>query len=112
MKTPELTPKYKEITFSSKADFNEWLKKTTHVEVKFEDHGQDLLKMWIAKNGEIIHCNMQASVYNGLFVNLEALLEFTPIEINIYPNSPTSFERMGGLIVESIELESLKRHLS
>lgn len=64
---------FKEITFKSETEFNKWLEKTTHKKIFFKDKGQDLLKIWIAESGEILHANLQCSIWNGRFVNMENL---------------------------------------
>lgn len=58
---------YKNAKFPEKA-FEGWLKRTTTQIVEFEDNGQDLLKIWISKEGEILHANLQTSIWCGLFV--------------------------------------------
>lgn len=98
METIDFTPKYKNQAFNTKKEFEEWLEKTTHKQLVFEDHGQDLQRMFIADNGEIIHCDFQARIYNGLFVNLEALEEFTPVQIW----EDGQWKRKLGLVIEEV----------
>ena len=43
--------------------------------------GQDVRKIWVAESGEILHCDIQAKLYNGKFVNMVELSEFCPLEI-------------------------------
>ena len=69
--------KFKEITFKTEADFNEWLEKTTFKKIFLKDKGQDLMKLWISESGEILNANMQSSIWNGRFVNLETLAKNT-----------------------------------
>ena len=76
-----MIPIYKEKKFSDVQEFKKWLNKTTYKVVKFKDLGQDLLDMYIAKNGEIIHCNLQSYIYNGRFINMNKLKQSIPIEI-------------------------------
>ena len=68
-----MNSQFKEITFKSEAEFNEWLEKTTYKKIFFKDKGQDLMKIWIAESGEILHANLQSSIWNGRFVNMENL---------------------------------------
>lgn len=69
--------KFKEITFKSETEFNEWLEKTTHKKIFLKDKGQDLMKLWVSESGEILHANMQSSIWNGRFVNMETLAKNT-----------------------------------
>lgn len=65
---------YEKLTFKSREEFYAWLKKTTKWKVQFEDHGQDFLQWWIAKNGEVIHCEpFQASIWNGTKVDKQSI---------------------------------------
>ena len=68
---------FKEITFKSEKEFNEWLEKTTHKKIFLKDKGQDLMKLWVSESGEILHANMQSSIWNGRFVNMETLAKNT-----------------------------------
>ena len=68
---------FKEITFKSETEFNEWLEKTTYKKIFFKDKGQDLMKIWIAESGEILHANLQSSIWNGRFVNMKTLAKNT-----------------------------------
>lgn len=68
---------FKEITFKSETEFNGWLEKTTHKKIFLKDKGQDLMKLWVSESGEILHANMQSSIWNGRFVNMETLAKNT-----------------------------------
>lgn len=68
---------FKEITFKSQTEFNEWLEKTTHKKIFLKDKGQDLMKLWVSESGEILHANLQSSIWNGRFVNMETLAKNT-----------------------------------
>ena len=68
---------FKEITFKSETEFNEWLEKTTQKKIFLKDKGQDLMKLWVSESGEILHANMQSSIWNGRFVNMETLAKNT-----------------------------------
>lgn len=68
---------FKEITFKSETEFNEWLEKITHKKIFLKDKGQDLMKLWVSESGEILHANMQSSIWNGRFVNMDTLAKNT-----------------------------------
>ena len=73
-------PQYKNKTFKSKEDFNNWLKSKTEIKIVFEDNGQDFLEWFVDKNGEVLHSDMQSIVWNGKMVDL--------IKIKIGKNLP------------------------
>lgn len=81
MENTLLEPKYKEVVFSTQEEFEDWLASTTYKELIFDDLGQDLRRMHIDERGEILHCNYHGRIYNGSFVNLKELEEFTPVQI-------------------------------
>lgn len=80
----EKIPQYKELTFRNQSQLDAWLHETTHWIIELTDEGQDLLKLWIAANQEIINTNTQQSVWCGTFVNMisakkdSALLMWNP----------------------------------
>lgn len=61
----DLTSQYRDLQFVTEAKFNTWLKKTTKNIIHLEDNGQDLLTIHVDSRGEILHCNLQGSVWNG-----------------------------------------------
>lgn len=65
---------YRDLRFSTPADFNAWLKDKTEYVVEFEDHGQDFLHWWIDDRGEVLHSDLQSSVWNGSMVDLDSLV--------------------------------------
>lgn len=75
------TPIYKHLTFGSPMLFDKWRAETATILVDFRDNGQDLLRIWIAGNGEIIDCNLQAWVWNGKFVKLDELVTGQGIQL-------------------------------
>ena len=89
---------YQNLQFDDREAFNGWLDETTHCTVEFQDMGQDLIKIWVAQSGEILHANLQASIWNGRFVNMESLTDFAPI----YLQKKDDWIRMEGLIAEKI----------
>lgn len=64
---------FKEITFKSETEFNEWLEKTTHKKIFFKDKGQDLMKLWVSESGEILHANMQSSIWKREYFTAKAM---------------------------------------
>lgn len=76
----QLIPEFKSLKFNSEKEFIEWLTKTTYKKIHFKDNGQDLLIIWIADTGEILHANLQASIWDGKFVNLENMDKNTNIQ--------------------------------
>lgn len=76
-----MKPQNKHLTFASQEAFNNWLNATTHRTITFEDDGQDLLKIWIAKTGEILHANLQAGIWKGRFVHLKSLHIGKPLRL-------------------------------
>jgi len=95
----KLIPKYATLKFNSKKEFDKWLKETTFKEIIFADFQQDLLKMWVAESGEILHCDFHSRLYNGKFVNIDELAEFTPLQIL----TNGEWERMNGLLIDEIK---------
>jgi len=67
-------PEHRDKKFKSKTEFGRWLSITSTHEIHFADEGQDALIWYIDKGGEVLHCEpFQASVWNGVIVDLEAL---------------------------------------
>ena len=65
---------FEKLKFKNKEDFYKWLSKTTKWKIRFEDHRQDFLEWWIAKNGEVIHsAPFQSSVWNGTKVDTKSI---------------------------------------
>ena len=83
---------FKEITFKSEKEFNEWLEKTTHKKIFLKDKGQDLMKLWVSESGEILHANMQSSIWNGRFVNMETLAK--NINLCLWNNQTSEWDVM------------------
>ena len=76
-----LKPKYVTQKFKTKKEFSEWLANTTFKKLILSNLGQDMRKIWVAESGEILHCDFQSSFYNGKFVNMAELSEYSPLEI-------------------------------
>lgn len=77
-----MEPKYKDLTFKSKEEFEKWLEKTATMKIKFEDDGQDFLEWWIDDRGEVLHSDLQARIWNGKMVDVENMTvgEFLPLQ--------------------------------
>ena len=64
---------HKNKKFKKHEVFEKWLNNFTAAEVYFKDNGQDLLHIYIDSGGEILHCNLQAAIWNGTVVDLKTL---------------------------------------
>lgn len=82
---------FKDKSFKDKVDFEKWLKAKTAYIIHFEDKGQDCLNWHIDKGGEVLHANLQASVWNGQIVDLEELKPKKNIGVMDSDNQRTKF---------------------
>lgn len=73
MKKQKYYPEFKNKTFKSKELFEKWLRKMTEYEIEFVDKGQDCLKWYIDKGGEVLHSRLQSFVWNGNIVDFNHL---------------------------------------
>ena len=64
-------PKHLGRVFNHVDEFNGFLMMYTHVIIELADNGQELGKLWIDKEGEIIHSNNDELL--GEFVDMENL---------------------------------------
>lgn len=96
-------PKHQDKTFNSKEEFEDWLEANTKFEVEFVDRGQDLLKIHLDNYGEVLHCNLQASVWNGLIAIVKRLKPGKPI-IFYKEDEPTVY---WNLIVEKVTVHEV-----
>jgi len=64
---------YKELKFRDEQSFKDWLKRKAEYIIKFKDNGQDCLEWFLDIGGEVLHANLQASIWNGHCVNLSKL---------------------------------------
>jgi len=94
--------KHKYLTFNTLFQFKKWLKATTAYQITFEDKGQDLLQIWIDKDGEILHANLQVSIWIGRMVEVKKLAVGKPINIWVKDH----WEPYNGLIVKTKTAES------
>ena len=75
-------PKFKDLKFESHKDLEKWLKSNSKFILELQDKGQDLLKIWVHKTGEILDCNANQNLYLGEFVDLEKLEKGKPIVVS------------------------------
>lgn len=65
---------YKDLKFSSESEFKKWLKEKTKYIVHFDSNDFDPTEWHLDERGEVLHSNLQASLWNGRMVDLTALL--------------------------------------
>jgi hypothetical protein len=68
-------PQHKDRKFPNKEEFDRWLKNTTAYLIEFVPHGQDVQRWWVDENGEVLHSDFQASIWNGNMINITMLKE-------------------------------------
>lgn len=66
-------PQFKDKKFGNVDAFQSWLLDNTKVKIIFKFKGQDMMIMHLHKSGEIIHCDYDADLFCGRFVNLDML---------------------------------------
>jgi hypothetical protein len=88
----KMQSQFKEKKFESETEFEEWLKKKTHKKIFLKNKGQDKMKIYVSKSGEIIHANKQCSIWNGKFINMETLKKNT--NIRMWNNETSEWETM------------------
>jgi len=91
---------YTDTKFKVKGEFEDWLQKTTRYKIHFKDKGQDCLLWWVDKGGEVLHANLQSTVWNGKLVDLFNLVVGEGIGIMDVERRGTLFT---DFIVEKIE---------
>ena len=64
---------FRNLKFTSKEDFDKWLKENTFITIDLYDLGQDIQKIWIHKTGEILNCDFSSLIYAGKFVDTTKL---------------------------------------
>lgn len=98
--TPRKKPKYRELKFASDREFNAWLKTVADRSIYFQDFQQDLQKIIVDKEGEILHANLQTDIWCGKFVNLEYLVIGKPVMM--WDNDDRIWNTMSRLVIEEI----------
>lgn len=81
LKKQKYWSKVKNKSFKTRKGFNDWLKRLTAYKIDFKDFGQDCLTWYLDEGGEVLHANLQASVWNGKIVDLSLLKEDRNIEL-------------------------------
>lgn len=95
-------PKYRDHRFETEELFEQWLHQIAKKQIIFRDHQQDLTSIWIDEEGEILHANLQTSIWCGKIVNIASLKLFTPIEI--WDKDLNCFDTFHRLVPEEINL--------
>ena len=82
---------YKYKKFKTESGFKKWLKKTARYEILFQDNGQDCLNWIIDEGGEILHSNLQSSIWNGKIVSFFDLMIGKPSGTLVVEEETTQF---------------------
>lgn len=93
-------PKYKHLRFKTDISFKVFLKETSTIKILFEDQGQDVLTMWIDDRGEVLHSDLQSTIWTGKFIKTETLIQGLPVEI--YMPEFSGWRKMEKLKVENL----------
>lgn len=94
--------KFKDIVFKSEKEFSSQL--TTNMKYIVElDGSQDLSKIWVHESGEILHCNMQASVWNGAFIDIKKSEEECRLWL-YHPSYDKDYKLMDFIVEKIIEV--------
>lgn len=96
----DFVSQYKGISFSSEDHFKLWLDDTAYAIIEFEDHGQDLIKIWVDEYGEIINAYMQYKFWLGRFINIEIAQSY--YSLYIYDADYGMWRRIPELIVKDV----------
>lgn len=73
IKKQKTKPKFKEVTFKDKAEYNDWLRRNGKFRIEFKDEGQVLLWWVIDAGGEVLLVNDQVWIWRGTIVDLESI---------------------------------------
>lgn len=65
--------KYRRLRFPDQDAFNLWLSEKARKIIHLKDVGQDMHKIWIDEEGEILHTDFHSHKMNGKFINLDVL---------------------------------------
>lgn len=96
--------KYRNLKFETDKAFKNWLDETATDKIELIDKGQDLTTIWIDQHGEILHCNLQTSVWCGKFVCLSELREGDNIFISGIGKDKISFTEMDFVLESKTKL--------
>jgi len=100
-------PDYKEKKFASEEEFDKWLKENAVKKICFIADGQDCLFWWIDEGGEVLHSEMQASIWNGAIVNLSELQVDNQIGVMDSDNQQTTFYNF--IVEDIVDLTAAKK---
>jgi hypothetical protein len=67
---------FRDVKFPGKnpeQEFDKWLEENAKFKIYFEDKGQDFLRWWLDKGGEVLHSDLQSFVWGGKIVDLRSL---------------------------------------
>ena len=73
--------KYKGLKFKTAQAFAEWVKQKCFAHIQFVDNGQDLTEVWVDEDGEILHSDLQSSIWCSQFIRMNNLFEGAPVEM-------------------------------
>lgn len=80
MEIKDCIPVYRQVNgFKSEQEFDKWRDSVTHIIIDLVDYGQDVQRLWVARNGEIIHTDWQSSVWSGGFIDLDRIEKGVPL---------------------------------
>lgn len=103
-------PEHREKRFASKRAFKIWLNNTATHRIHFKDEGQDCLIWWIDGGGEVLHSELQPSVWNGMVVDLYRLKVGNEIGVMDSDNMRTAFYDFVVRKIENLTPQRLSGH--
>ncbi len=90
---------YRHLKFKGKKELEEWIKTKAHRAIFFAGD-QDLQKIIVDSNGEILDANLQSEIWDGRFINLTTLTTDKPIQM--WNTEKQEWQTMERLVVEEI----------
>lgn len=66
-------PEFKRTRFKNATEFHRWLSMKAKYKIHFGDKSQDCTEWIIDAGGEVLHADLQSTVWNGMCVDLGAL---------------------------------------
>lgn len=82
---------YKDKKFKTERGFLKWLNGLSAAIIEFKQNGQDCTMWQIDEGGEVLHSDMQGSVWIGMIVDLSHLKVGKEIGVMDVPNQQTKF---------------------
>lgn len=92
--------KFKDVTFNSREELGQWLKKLTHKIIDLKDNGQDMQRIWVHESGEILYSDFHSSIYCGKFIDMKKLVVGN--HLNIWDEGKNRYRIYTGLFVEAL----------